>query len=539
MRGEEEEYGGGRQHLHLVPPFGSRLTCFQPQGHFNETEPSGEVYGLRAGVSGAEDDGVRHLAGSVMPLRSSLRGKGASGGGSAALAGFQVRTARDASVAMAPRLPFPEAAEEAVMEEEAEHDSCSGGWSELSGLCTACGRGRAAAARWRPAAGSRVGGWCDSMQLLRVCMCMCEKSSLDPGEGMEAPHLSCFSFSLPKPSRPPPCRHHRLPTGTMQVQVCLALEAQLRDRCSQLAPASTSSNDALARLSEVLQLQRSIQTLLSDAGKPGGEQPDLDLAACMERSNQRREKLHALLLEVGTQAQSLSATLDRSEELLKACRSSLRPGDQAALPMPQPAPEDVLLLGHRLRYTTFAHAGLVSQPPAPQQAQMLNSTLFKYSQAHAADALPCALTQAGPARPDAADTAAKAADGKPEPASTSAAAASAPAIDVSSLPPMPADWQPGQPLPSFPSGFQMPDNIPEMPPGWKPGDPIPMLLPAAGAAATESAAEPMDTTEEPPTAAPPRPAAPAVQPELLSFILNPDLEEADDYSESDDDDDDF
>ena len=111
---------------------------------------------------------------------------------------------------------------------------------------------------------------------------------------------------------------------------------------------------------------------------------------------------------------------------------------------------------------------------------------------------------------------------------------------------MPPGWKPGDPLPAFPAGFELPSGVPDMPPGWKPGDPLPgmpLLSPsrssrrAAGPAST-SGPTAMDFDEEGRQA---ERAVPAVQPapvrpDLLSFILNPGLEVADDYSSSDDDD---
>ncbi|KAG1653954.1 hypothetical protein FOA52_008975 [Chlamydomonas sp. UWO 241] len=338
------------------------------------------------------------------------------------------------------------------------------------------------------------------------------------------------------------------------------VETQLREACLRLAGLASSrasaphsdSGDAvgddaaeLSALAEVLCLQSTVKRLLES----GAGQGEIE-----RRSNasNRDEALRGLRLAIDGVAQGLADDVDRTQAILDA-------GEVPDPGRPSPSPEAILELGHRLRYTTFAHAGLVSQPPCPQQAQMLNSSLFVFSQARAADAMPAALTahaaphaaphaaaHAGPTlQPPTAAAAAPKPAPKPDPGALAAMLPTG--VDLSALPPMPADWAPGDPMPGFPPGFQLPPNIPEMPAGWKPGDPLPFASPPAAAAArqggeeagADAAAAVAAATEQ--EAAMERAAAPAAGPkppvvreDLLTFILNPDLEEADDYSDSSD-----
>lgn len=267
----------------------------------------------------------------------------------------------------------------------------------------------------------------------------------------------------------------------------------------------------------------------------------------MSRVGQREQVLQALRVQLDSHVLSLASAVSKSSALLKECKSMVQPQP------PAPSPQDILAYAHQLRYTTFAHAGLVSQPPAPQQAQMLNSTLFHYSQQRAADAMPTALTgtaaaSAKPEPPPQAQSHPQQQQAQAQAQAADAAASSLP-LSLHNLPPMPAGWKPGDPLPEFPAGFQLPDNIPAMPPGWQPGDAValpvdqvgtgvrPMDIDGAAAAAAGPSERQPAAADQAAAAAAARPAQPAVKPELLSFILNPDLEVADDdYSSAEDED---
>lgn len=313
-----------------------------------------------------------------------------------------------------------------------------------------------------------------------------------------------------------------------------------------------------ALLSELLALQRTSkqcaqqhQQAAHPMQEPAGTSEAAAAAAAAQethpsvsRAEQREQVLQALRVQLDSHVLSLASAVSKSSALLKECKSMVQPQP------PAPSPQEILAYAHQLRYTTFAHAGLVSQPPAPQQAQMLNSTLFHYSQQRAADAMPTALTgtAAASAKPEPPPQA------QPQPqqqaqaqAQAADAAASTLPLSLHNLPPMPAGWKPGDPLPEFPAGFQLPNNIPAMPPGWQPGDAValpadqvgtgvrPMDIDGGGAAAAGPSERQPAAADQ--AAAVARPAQPAVKPELLSFILNPDLEVADDdYSSAEDED---
>jgi hypothetical protein len=209
---------------------------------------------------------------------------------------------------------------------------------------------------------------------------------------------------------------------------------------------------------------------------------------------------------------SLCTALDYSETLMQYSRHYFPDPSRVTLP---PSSQTVLSYAHRLRYTTFAHTGLISQPPAPQQAQMLNSSLFRFSLERAADAQPSVTT-------------------------TSKASMQDGGISWSGRLPDRSDvGKDGTPLPLFPEGFQMPEGMPEMPPDWKPGDPIPFtgLMRARSAAAQAPTLSPMLNEGS----APPQPSS--VQPPkgtglAFDFLLNPEYEVVQSASSSEDDEDD-
>ena len=188
---------------------------------------------------------------------------------------------------------------------------------------------------------------------------------------------------------------------------------------------------------------------------------------------------------------SLGSAIDDAEAIIDASRSFIPSEPDQAGRSWMPTPESIIAYAHTLRYTTFAHAGLISQPPAPQQAQMCNSVLFRYSHGQAATAQPSVpLNDASQGATSTSDT----------------------FMDMD----IPDGWKPGDPLPSFPSSIQLGIQPPEMPAGWKPGDPIPGLDSLEG------------TIKQQPTL---QPSATISRQERLSFILNPEY----DVSEESDD----
>ncbi|GAX76562.1 hypothetical protein CEUSTIGMA_g4008.t1 [Chlamydomonas eustigma] len=164
----------------------------------------------------------------------------------------------------------------------------------------------------------------------------------------------------------------------------------------------------------------------------------------------------------------------------------------------------------RLHYTTFAHAGLISQPPAPQQAQMLNSSLFRFSLERAADAQPSVESKSKASQQDA--------SGKTENRSDAGGD--------------------GTQLPSFPDGFQMPEGMPEMPPDWRPGDPIPIPGVKVALAAIQTPV-PAPVLKEGPAPSQPSNMQPSATSGLaFDFLLNPEYEVVQSATSSEDEEDD-
>mmetsp|Transcript_17305 Transcript_17305/g.37339 ORF Transcript_17305/g.37339 Transcript_17305/m.37339 type:complete len:312 (+) Transcript_17305:3-938(+) len=303
------------------------------------------------------------------------------------------------------------------------------------------------------------------------------------------------------------------------------LLADILDRCrvvSKLAADPTGHRDqeVLDQFKHILAFNNVLRRRCNDAGL-FGQNDSVHTQAQQQKCN---DVLQGLRAQLDILAQSLSDTLEDVHSSFIAPRKKLKTAS-LGLPTQLPAPVDVLSYAHKLRYTTFARAGIVSLPPAPQQAQMYNSTLYKYSQEH--PVLPDPLVKAP----------------LPAPAAPAPAAATAPSLLGMEVPPMPPGWKPGDPVPDFPEGYQLPLDMaamPPMPPGWKPGDPIPlppglgmMDLGMAARPAPEAPAADEDMSQ--PAPAPP-PSAPRID---LSFILNPDMEVADDYSSDEDSDDDY
>jgi hypothetical protein len=270
-------------------------------------------------------------------------------------------------------------------------------------------------------------------------------------------------------------------------------ESALVASCVQLSE-SIGRGDTTAVLSDLLSLQRQIE-------KDTSRLPPSEASASTSRSNERDFILQALRLNLDNLAESIYTSIDRAEAIIDMSRSFIPSPHGGATPHEEvhrslPSVESILAYAHRLRYTTFAHAGLVSLPPAPQPAQMLNSTLFRHSIARAADARPSCAATTSANHPDASQASAAAMPTVTSAASVSSAAAAS-ISGISSLvdlelPPMPDGWKPGDPLPSFPSGFQLPEGIPEMPEDWRPGDPLPGLDRALNASTIRSTAMELD-----------------------------------------------
>ena len=236
---------------------------------------------------------------------------------------------------------------------------------------------------------------------------------------------------------------------------------------------------------QVKSLERLIQQHVEDSRRSIVRNP----AAVMEREI----ILRSLRMELCNMASALGSTIDEADSIIDASRSFSGPD-----PVHSVSPESILLYSHVLRYTTFAHAGLISQPPAPQQAQLCNSALFRYSHSHAADVQPSVPLK-----------------GTDEP--SIAASTSVPIyMDVD----VPSGWKPGEPLPSF-SSLQ---GVPDMPAGWKPGDPIPGLDSGILSVAQQASLQP---------------SASMARPERLSFILNPDYEVSEEIKEESSEDDEW
>ena len=158
----------------------------------------------------------------------------------------------------------------------------------------------------------------------------------------------------------------------------------MRSVCSRIIDTIDSGGDAGA-LQGYLSDLIALQAASSSGDLPGPAHDDDAMSSGPSNAKQREAVLHQLTLHLDSLAQTLCVSIDKTGALLEASCSFITPlgpmGDGAAHggPMLPPLPpvEAILEYAHRLRYTTFAHAGLVSQPPAPQQAQMLNSTLFR------------------------------------------------------------------------------------------------------------------------------------------------------------------
>lgn len=95
-------------------------------------------------------------------------------------------------------------------------------------------------------------------------------------------------------------------------------------------------------------------------------------------------------------------------------------------------------------------------------------------------------------------------------------------LEMEGLPPMPAGWKPGDPLPDL-------ADLPPMPPGWKPGDELPEIAKIGSALGELPDQAPKEGAAAPKTSA-------RVLPSAFDFILNPDYEEVEeDYSSDEDD----
>lgn len=249
--------------------------------------------------------------------------------------------------------------------------------------------------------------------------------------------------------------------------------------------------------------------------------PDGVSPACAtsdECFNQLRTSVHLLtpdlqtaFARLDTVALALRFTLDDIEDAMPNTNDVLT------------SPEDIIAYAYKLRFTTFQSLGVLpGLPPAPQLDQLHASSLVHM---HAENARFVAVAEASkaatttlPARQPDQPSASTSTQLPPMPSTL-------PVFDPSQLPVLPPDWQPGDPihLPvNLPAGFIMPP----LPPGWRPGDPVPLppVLPAA----------PLVEAGEAQLPAAPQPVG-VPMPDMLSFILNADLQEPEAYSSSADD----
>eukprot|EP00798_Chlamydomonas_sp_ICE-L_P004325 gene4325-14437_t len=232
------------------------------------------------------------------------------------------------------------------------------------------------------------------------------------------------------------------------------------------------------------------------------------------QSASRQKTLDQLMEQLDTAAMIMTDILD--DVCDTHIDSSKEEGAAPEAARVLPAPGEILEYGRILRFTTFSNAGLITLP------QMIGSALYKFSHERALEEA-AASAQAPPIKAQVQSNA-SAMDVDKVPLAKEDAVMPA----MPPLPPMPPGWQPGDPLPEFPPGFQLPPGFPEPPPGWKPGDPL-VLPEAEGAVAAVQAEEMVEVEEE---------AVPVVaRSDLLSFILNPDIEATEDYSTSDEDED--
>lgn len=274
------------------------------------------------------------------------------------------------------------------------------------------------------------------------------------------------------------------------------------------------SDKVVQELQQLVGSHHALQAQLRNGGA-GGEPQHWEQAAAVALRVQ--EALDALLPQMDDLCQSVRANLDDCHLLL---------AQQPPLAVP---PAEVLSYAFRLRHTTFASLGVLpGQPPAPQTWHMQNSALHAFARAYEQRQRGGAATGAAEPEP-------------PAPAPPPSVGAAAGAVPLF-LPAIPADWQPGMPIP----------DLPAIPEGWRPGDPIPFmpqlasLVPpppaAAAAAAPGPAAAPQAAAAVPAAgaaaaaaaavAAAPDVAARQVKPAAggggggldLAFLLNPDLE---------------
>lgn len=199
------------------------------------------------------------------------------------------------------------------------------------------------------------------------------------------------------------------------------------------------------------------------------------------QARQRSEALNSLMQQLDVLAESLA---DALEDLAS---STAHPHVNT------PNPQEVIQYAHLIRYTTFAHMGLVSAPPGPQEPQMVNSQLFQFARDHQARMAMQPPMQAAPSMPQGADGAA------------------------------------------FPPGYQFPPGLAQPPAGYQPGDTV--VMPPADGAAAGAGAGAAGPAGPAPQVLPPRPPAP---PETgggmaLDLILNPDMEDVEDWSSDDED----
>ena len=141
-------------------------------------------------------------------------------------------------------------------------------------------------------------------------------------------------------------------------------------------PAAAAPDDELARLEQ--RCSTSVEQLQLLLQRQGDVQAQVQQHARLGLPPELREEASSASSRVQGILDSAMAELGdlgiRLHEALEELSQSSRP---TTPPRPPPAPATVLAYAHKLRYTTFAHLGLTSLPPAPQPFQLINSMLFR------------------------------------------------------------------------------------------------------------------------------------------------------------------
>ncbi|KAG2486824.1 hypothetical protein HYH03_014507 [Edaphochlamys debaryana] len=136
-----------------------------------------------------------------------------------------------------------------------------------------------------------------------------------------------------------------------------------------LGGASSQPSASFASVTALTQLLREHQELIArlsvDPGPASAGRGEPEHAELATVAAKRERVLTQGLTALGAVAVSMRAVLDDVEELA--------PEDNGY----QPSVKELLALGHRLRYTTFATTGLYAGEPSPQQLHFDHATLWE------------------------------------------------------------------------------------------------------------------------------------------------------------------